>query len=365
MSETNQNKEKKKLNKRFIIILGLLVLIGGSIGIYKYSYSLNHEWTDNAQIEATITPIIPRVSGYVEKVFVKDDQFVKKGDTLLIIDRTEYKLRLAQAQADLAIAESGAIVSAGTVDLTKTQVLTADASVSSAKTNIEAAEIRVWRANQDYERYLNLVKDKVVTQQQFEQVKAEKESAEKQLEFIKEQERIASTQKSSSQTQTKVSEGQHKVAEARIAQAKTAVEVAELNLSYCVITAPCDGQVSKIELVEGELLQAGRPVFNLVLNDDLWVIANFKETQISDLKEGQICEMSIDAFDDIQLKGKIESIAPGTGSTFTLLPPDNATGNFVKVVQRVPVRVKLDELDKKIVERLRPGLSVEVTVTTK
>lgn len=365
MSETNQNKEKKKLNKRFVVILAVLVLLGGSYGIYKYTYSLSHEWTDNAQIEATITSIVPRVSGYVEKVFVKDDQYVKKGDTLLIIDRTEYQLRLAQAQADLAIAESGALVSAETVDLSKTQVLTADASISSAKTNVEAAEIRLWRAKQDYERYQNLFKDKVVTEQQFEQVKAEKESAEKQLEFIKEQEKIASTQRSSSQTQTKVSQSQYKVAEARIAQAKTAVEAAELNLSYCVITAPCDGQVSKIELVEGQLLQAGRPVFNLVVNEDLWVIANFKETQIGTLNEGQNCEISIDAFEDIHLKGTIESIAPGTGSTFTLLPPDNATGNFVKIVQRVPVRITIDETNKEVLQKLRPGLSVEVTVTTK
>lgn len=357
------NTEKKKLNKRFVIILVLLVLVGGSVGGYKYSYSLNHEWTDNAQIEAKITSIIPRVSGYVNKVYVQDDQYVKKGDTLFIIDQTEYKLNLAKAKADLAIAESGVLVSEGTIDLTKTQVLTADASVNSAKTNVETAEIRLWKATQDYNRYANLVKEKVVTEQQFEQIKAEKETAEKQLEYIKEQELVANSQKNSTQTQMKVSEGQLKVSEARIQQAKTAIEAAELNLSYCIVTAPCDGQVSTIDLVEGQLLQAGRPAFNLVANEDLWVIANFKETQIKDLTEGQECEIYVDAFEDKPLKGKIESIAPGTGSTFTLLPPDNATGNFVKIVQRVPVKVILEENEE--LKKLRPGLSVEVTVTTK
>lgn len=359
------NKEKKKLNKRFVIILALLVIVGGGIGVYKYKYSLNHEWTDNAQIEAKITSIVPRVSGYINKVYVEDDQYVKKGDTLFIIDQTEYKLNLAKANADLAIAENGVLVSEGTIDFTKTQILTADASVNSAKTSVESAEISLWKATQNYNRYSNLVKEGVVTQQQFEEVKAEKETAEKQLEFIKEQELVANSQKNSTQSQMKVSEGQLKVSEARIQQAKTAIEAAELNLSYCVVTAPCDGQVSTIDLVEGQLLQAGRPAFNLVANDNLWVIANFKETQIRDLQEGQECEIRVDAFEDEPLKGRVESIAPGTGSTFTLLPPDNATGNFVKIVQRVPVKVVLAGNKEEELKKLRPGLSVEVTVTTK
>ncbi len=362
--ETQEKKGKKKLNKRFLLVLIILLVVGGSFGAYKYVYSLSHESTDNAQIEANVTPVIPHVSGYISKVYVKDNQFVKKGDTLLVIDDREYTLRLKEAEANLAIAQSNLNVTKENVSLSQSQVVTANQSVGSAETSIESAEVRLWRANKDYERYNNLLEENVITEQQFEQAKAEKEMAEKQLELLKRQKEIAASQKGSSLSQSRVVESQVNVSQGRIEQSQAMVDEAKLNLSYCVIIAQADGQVSDVNVVAGQLVQAGQSLFNIVLSNDIWIIANFKETQIEHMQEGQHVDVEIDAFPDAEFKGEILSISPGTGSLFTLLPPDNSTGNFVKIVQRVPVKISISG-NADAFKKLRPGLSAEVTVTTK
>lgn len=363
--EPEEKKEPKKLNKRFLLVLIVILIVGGGFGIYKYSYSKNHETTDNAQVVADITPVIPHVSGYIKKVYVTDNQFVKKGDTLLVIDNTEFALRVAEAEATVAIAQGNLGVSKENVGLSHAQVATANASVTSAGTSIESAKIRVWKANQDFNRYANLLKENAATQRQFETAKAEKETAEKQLELVERQKEIASSQKGSQVSQEKVIESQISVSKSKIDQSMAQLNVAKLNLSYCVVLAQEDGQVSSVKIVDGQLISAGQPLFNIVLLNNLWVNANFKETQIGKMKEGQPVNVEIDAFPGVEIKGTISSISPGTGSIFTLLPPDNATGNFVKIVQRVAVKIELSKEDSEAIRKLRPGLSAEVTVTLK
>lgn len=349
------------MSKKFTIIFILIVLLGGSYGTYKYIYALDHESTDNAQIDADIYYVIPHVTGYVKKVYVKDNQFVKKGDTLLVIESDPYFLKVKEAEAALAIAESNLAVAEQSVHFSETQISTADASVQSAETSIEAAKIRVWRATNDFERYKNLYEDKVITKQQYEKALAEKQAAEKQLQIIKQSKVIAKKKKGSSASQAKVAQSKIKVSKANIAQREAVLKEAKLNLSYCVITAPEDGQVSTVNTTKGQLIRSGQSLFNLVLTKKIWITANFKETQITNMKVGQKVEIEVDAFPDLEFHGRIQSISPATGALFSILPPDNATGNFVKIVQRVPIRIKIDS---KATKKLRPGLSAFVIVTT-
>lgn len=364
--EIQKEKQKsKKMSKRFTIVLILIVLLGGSYGVYAYIYAQSHETTDNAQIDADIYYVIPHVTGYVQKVFVNDNQFVKKGDTLLVIDNNAYFLKVKEAQAALAIAESNLAVAAQNVNLSVTQISTANASVESAETSIEAAKIRVWRAQNDFERYKNLYEDNVITQQQYEKALAEKQAAEKQLQIIQQTKVIANTRKGSSASQAQVAKSKIRVAKANIAQREAVLKEALLNLSYCVITAPADGQVSTIGITKGQLIRGGQSLFNLVLTNKIWITANFKETQITNMKVGQKVTIEIDAFPELELHGAIQSISPATGALFSILPPNNATGNFVKIIQRVPVRISIKNKNAGTIKKLRPGLSAFINVTTK
>lgn len=362
---TESTKTNKKINKGFSAVLAVLVVSAVSYGIYSYIYSLSHESTDNAQIEAKVNPVIPHVSGYVEAVYVKDNQFVKKGDTLLTIDSSDYVLLVKEAEAGLAAAKSSYEVAVQNVKASKSQVSTSAASILGAEATIDAAQVRVWRATKDFERYENLWKDKVITQQQYEQALAEKQSAEKQLAVLQEQKNIADKQKNATASMTDVSASQLDVAKANISKQEAMLERARLNLSYCIVTAPSDGQVSVVEISKGQLVQAGQSLFNLVLMNDLWVVANFKETQMTDMRDGQKVSIEVDAYPGKEYTGTVNSISPATGALFSIIPPDNATGNFVKIVQRVPIRINLDKADKESMSLLRPGLSVEVEVTTK
>lgn len=360
-----KTKGPKRMNKKFSIILIVIVIVVGAFGIYKYSYAKSHESTDNAQVDADITAVNPHVSGYIKKVFVVDNQMVKKGDTLVVIDDNEYFLRVKEAEAALAIAQSNLSVAQQNVNFSETQISTADATVVGAEASIEEAQIRVWRAQKDFDRYTNLLKDKVITEQQYEKALAEKQAAEKQLQIIQQNKVIATTRKGSSSSQARVVLSQINVAKATIAQREAILSEARLNLSYCVILAPTDGQVSTIPITTGQLVQAGQSLFNIVLIHKMWIIANFKETQITNMKVGQNVAIQIDAFPDEKFHGVINSMSPATGALFSILPPENATGNFVKIVQRVPVRIEIKENDLAKLEKLRPGLSADVEVTTK
>ncbi|MEN9337409.1 MAG: hypothetical protein RLZZ500_2396 [Bacteroidota bacterium] len=358
--------EKRQTNKKFIFIFAALILVGGGYGFYKYQHAQAHEITDDAQIEKNMNPIIPRVSGYVTQVLVKDNQEVKKGDTLFIIDDRDYRVRLEDAKAALAAAESSFEVSKADVGSAAANVSVSDANLQSTKGTIETAKVRLTRATNDYERYANLYKNRTITKQQFEQAEAAKLEAENQLKVIVEQQKASAYQKSVAASRTVVSGKQTAVAQANINRAKAALEAAELNLSYTVVTAAIDGQVSKIALQVGQFVQPGQSLFYIVNNNEPWVVANFKETQLNKMVEGQKVTIKVDAFPDDEFTGTIVSFSPATGAKFSLLPPDNATGNFVKTIQRLPVKITLDASnDPAKIKVLRPGMNALVDVHLK
>lgn len=358
--------DKKKTNKKFLAIFGALILIGGSYGIYKYMHSLAHEETDDAQIEKNMNPIIPRVSGYITKVYVKDNDFVKKGDTLFTIDNRDYVVRLEEAKAMLAAAQGNLDVSKADVGSAQANVSVSEANVQSAGGNIETARIRLTRAQNDFERYSNLYKNHSITKQQFEQAEAAKLEAESQLRILQQQQRASAYQKTVTQARTNVSDKQTKVASANVKSAQAKLDAAQLGLDYTVVTASIDGQVSKIAIQPGQFIQPGQSLFYIISNQEVWVVANFKETQLDKMVVGQKATIHVDAYPDTDFEGTVTSFSPATGSRFSLLPPDNATGNFVKTIQRLPVKISLtakNDADK--IKLLRPGMNVDVDVHVK
>ncbi|CAN1522053.1 EmrA Multidrug resistance efflux pump [Flavobacteriaceae bacterium] len=358
--------EKKKSNAKFIIILLVLILAGGTYGISKYLHSQAHEETDDAQIEKNMNPIIPRVSGYINKVYVKDNDFVKKGDTLFTIEKRDYQLKIEEANATYIGAESGYDVAKEDIGSALASIAVSDANVQTAGGNIETAKIRLGRATSDYVRYENLYKNHSITKQQYEQALAAKQEAENQVRILQQQQKASAFQKTVIEAKSRVSNKQTDVAAANIKKAKALLEVAELNLTYTVITAAIDGQVSKIDIQPGQLVQQGQSLFYIINNNEAWVVANFKETQLNKMVIGQKVTVKVDAYPDYDFEGTVTSFSPATGSRFSLLPPDNATGNFVKTIQRLPIKISLNATnDPKKIELLRPGMNADVDVHLK
>jgi len=354
--------EPKKRSKVFLIILIIMVLAGAWFGITKYNHAKHHEETDDAQIEADIIPVIPRVSGYVQEVRVKDNQQVHKGDTLIIIDDRDYKIALMQAEAALATAKSNVAASRANTAAARSGIATSKQGVNTIDAQIAAAQINVTRTTQDFNRYQNLIQDHSITQQQFEQAQAAKELAEKQLDILQQQKKQASTQTGVVASQSNATAQSIEVAESVVKQREVEVEEAKLKLSYTILTAPESGKVSRVNVQEGQLLQAGQSTFNIVHSNDLWVVANFKETQYRKMAIGQKVIVHADAFPNHDFDAVLSSFSPATGAKFSLLPPDNASGNFVKVVQRLPVKIEFTDKSDTLLNRLRPGMNVDVDV---
>jgi membrane fusion protein (multidrug efflux system) len=367
MSQNNEAKQTaapeapKKKSRGFLITLIVLVLVGGTFGVTKYIHAQHHEETDDAQIEANISPVIPRISGYVTEVRVKDNQQVKKGDTLVVIDNRSEVIMVEQAKAALTAAKSNLSVAQASTTVSQANVATYEANVSTADAQIEAAKVTLRRASQDYDRYANLIKDHSVTQQQFDQAEAAKQSAERQLQVLSDQKNAAKKQTSAANSQSYATNQQVNVASATIQQRQADLDNAMLNLSYTVIIAPEDGSISKVNVQVGQLLQAGQSLFSVVVADNPWVIANFKETQLEKMHDGQKVTIHVDAYPGHDFEAKLSSFSPATGSRFALLPPDNASGNFVKVVQRLPIKIEFTSNDQ-LVKNLRPGMNVDVDV---
>jgi membrane fusion protein (multidrug efflux system) len=357
----HQPEPPKKSSKGFMIALIVLVLGGGTFGVTKYIHGQHHEETDDAQVEANISPVIPRISGYVTEVRVKDNQRVKKGDTLVILDSRTEQIQLEQAQAALAAAKSNLNVVNANTSVSRANVATYEANVSTADAQIEAAKVTLRRATQDYDRYANLIKDHTITQQQYEQAEAAKQSAERQLQVLTDQKNAATRQTNAANSQSNATTQQVSVANATIQQRQADLDNVILNLSYTVIIAPEDGTISKVNVQIGQFLQMGQALFNIVLDTNPWAVANFKETQLEKMREGQKVVVHIDAYPGHDFDAKVASFSPATGSRFALLPPDNASGNFVKVVQRLPVRIEFVGNDP-LVKNLRPGMNVNVDV---
>jgi membrane fusion protein (multidrug efflux system) len=366
VTETKTTKHKaeapKKKSKGFLIVMIMLIVGGAWFGISKYTHAQHHEETDDAHVEANISPVIPRVSGYVADVRVRDNQIVKKGDTLIVLDNRDLKIKLDQAEAALTTAQSNLGAAKASTNAATANIATSRASISTIDAQIETAKVNVWRATQDYNRYENLIKDHSITQQQYEQAVAAKQTAERQLQVLQGQKNQASQQTAAVATQSNATSSQIGVASSIIKQRQVDVEDAKLNLSYAVITAPADGLVSKVSVQPGQFIQAGQSLFSIVLNDNVWVVGNFKETQFDKMKIGQRVIVHIDAFPDRDFEAKLTSFSPATGSSFALLPPDNASGNFVKVVQRLPVKIEFNNPADPAVKQLRAGMNAVVDV---
>jgi membrane fusion protein (multidrug efflux system) len=341
--EQNATQQKPRRKILFPIILGL-VLVGAAIfGIKEYIFYSAHVTTDDAQVDADISPVVSRVGGYVKEIRFVDNQYVHAGDTLVVLDDRDYQVRLQQALAALTSQKQS-------VDVSEVQVNEARASIVTAQAGVEQAKVAVWKANEDFTRYQ-------ITQAQFDDAKAAKESAEAAL-------RVAQSQVPTQNRRVDVNQRQVGATASNLASRQADVEYAKLQLSYTVIIAPASGVVSRRNIQLGQLVQAAQTLFAIVNGNGIYVTANFKETQMEPLRIGQKVDVSVDAFPDSTFHGSIESVSGATGAKFSLLPPDNATGNFVKVVQRVPVRIKIDA-DSSLVKLLRAGMSVDVVVNTK
>ncbi|MDN3677351.1 HlyD family secretion protein [Flavobacterium paronense] len=355
-----------KTNKKFRLIFIILLAFGLTYGGYKYIHSLSHETTDDAQVAKKMNPIIPRVSGYITKVLVKDNNIVKKGDTLFVIDHNDYIVKVEEAKANLASAENSFEVAKADIGTSQAGVSVSDANVQSANGSIETAKIRLRRASADFDRYNNLYKNHSITKQQFEQAEAAKQEAQSQLQILIDQQKASAFQRNVASARTNVSNKQVQVAAANIKKAQASLDAANLNLGYTVVTASIDGQVSTVDIQPGQLVQAGQSLFYIVNNNETWVIANFKETQLDKMRAGQKVKLKIDAFPGAEFEGEVTSFSPATGSKFSLLPPDNASGNFVKTVQRLPVRINFTKNNPKDkLQLLRSGMNADVDVILK
>jgi len=343
-------KEKKKSNKIVPIILGLILVIGAVWGVREYMYLSKHEDTDDAQIDADISPVVARVGGYVDSLMFEENEHVSQGQVLVKLDDRDYQIRVEQALA----AQRGASANIG---VSRAQITATSANISTARANVESARARLSQAENDFARYANLIKDGSITQQQYDQARAQRDVAQAALDAAQGQYRAAQEQVGTTRSQlTATSTG--------VEQRQTDIDFARLQLSYTDIKAPASGIASKKNVQKGQLVQPGQSLFAIVNDNSLYVTANFKETQLENLRAGQKAEITVDAFPDEKILGEIYNFSPATGAKFSLLPPDNASGNFVKVVQRVPVKIKL-QANKELMQKLRPGMSVVVSVRTK
>ena len=339
------------------LILGLLVLLGGAWTFRTVSYARTHESTDNATIDGHVLPVLAKVGGFVTAVKVRENDRVQAGATLVTIDDREYTVRLAQAEADFAAASASAGGRGNGTGQAQAMVATASAQSAVQSANIDAARAQVVKADADLARYAELAAKNIISQLQLDAAKAQVAATRAQLVAVQRQEAAAGANVAGMQAGVRL-------AEARLGAARAARDNAALQLSFTNITSPTSGSVSR-KLVEiGQLVNAGQTLMNIASDTGLFITANFKETQLATLRVGQVVELNVDAYDGAKIEGVVESISAATGARFTLLPPDNASGNFTKVVQRVPVRIRITK-GLGAERPLRIGLSVMVHVSTK
>lgn len=346
---------QKKYTKTDQLITKITAWIAGSIALVLLVWGLrtvfqmySYEDTNDAQIEEYINPITSRVSGFIHTIKYEENQDVKKGDTLLIIDNSEYKLQQEEAEAALSNARAQ-------IGVMESNVLTTSRVSAASASQIAAAKARLTRQQQDYERYAKLFKVESATLQQLENSKAALDVARSEYQSALENYQASLSKINDIKAQKDVYESEIKRRQALLNRNK-------LDVGYTIIRAPYNGKMGRRTIQEGQLIQAGQTLAYIVDQDaGKWVIANFKETQISQMHINGTAEITTDAYPDHKFKGKIVSLSPATGARFSLLPPDNSTGNFVKIVQRIPVKIKLTE-NKKVIEELRAGMNANVSI---
>lgn len=342
--------------RRLVLPIALVVLVIGLVwGVHEVRYRLSHESTDDAYVTGHLVPVLAHVGGYVADVPVAENEHVREGAPLVAIDDTELRQALKEAQARLeeARAATGVKKTTGTA---QAQVEEARSRIQSLEAQLEGARVRLETARKDLQRTQDLAQNQVVSQQQVDAAQATVASDQAQVHSLEKQRAAAQA----ALTGARAGLG---AAQARLDAAQAAVERAELQLSYAHITAPAAGIVSKRSVETGQLLQPGQPVMSIVADTGVVVTANFKETQLSEIRPGQSVQIEVDAYGGCQAEGTVESLGGATGSQFSLLPPENATGNFTKVVQRVPVRIRITKECGED-QPLRPGLSTVVHVST-
>ena len=321
-AESTAAARKRPSHMRRVLLYGVLIVIavaGLTYGAQTVMFYAHHAATDDAQIEGHIAAVLPKLAGYVTEVSVRDNEKVTADQVLVRIDPRDFQSRVNMAQAALESAQ---------------------AAVTVAHANVEAAQIKRTKTATDLGRYSPLEHQRVISAQEFDAAKAAADAA---------------------QAEYQAATRQVKAAEAQVAQRRADLEFATLQLSYTNVTAPATGFVSKKSVEVGQLVEAGQPLMAVVQDSDVWVVANFKETQLRNMREGQRAEVAVDAYPERTFHARVDSIGAATGAKFALLPPDNATGNFVKVVQRIPVKIVFTD-DPDPEHPLRVGMSVVAVV---
>lgn len=341
--------EKHRLTSLIYNAVIVMFLLTGAIIVFlQFAHFGDIEYTDNARVRQHITPQNTRVQGFIREVRFDEFQKVKKGDTLVVIEDAEFRLHLAQAEADLARAEQGSRATGSSIQTTEGNMHVTEASIEEARAQMENAQ-------REDKRFEKLLHEDAVTQQQYDNVHTTYLSAKARFEQVQ--------RSHTAQNLVKAEQHHHlSAANATLELARAAVELARLNLSYCYIVATCDGVLGTKDIQEGQLVQPGQTMVNIVSDDEKWVEANYKESQLAHIKVGSKVKMKADAVPDEEYEGTVERISDATGSAFSLLPIDNATGNFVKVEQRVTVRISLRNNTKEKVDRLHAGYNVECEV---
>ncbi len=325
----------------------ILLVIGAWLVVNHFVHFGDGEFTDNATVQQHITPVNTRVGGFIKEIRFNEYQPVHKGDTLVIIEDSEFRLQLAQAEANLQREMAGGEATTSGIGVTRQNMSVSDAG-------IDEARVRLDNARQDDQRYAQLLKADAVTQQQYDQIHTNYLAAKARYEQV--------VRSRATLNRTEQEQG-HRLSQnkAAIDVAQAQIKLARLNLSYTVITATADGVVGKKNIHVGQLVQPGQAMVDIVDNSELWVVANYRETQLPGISLGAKVSIKADAVPDVEFEGTVERISDATGSAFSVIPQDNATGNFVKVEQRIPVRISL-EGDKANIARLRAGMNVECTV---
>lgn len=340
----------KRTYKRiaYNILVIIIMLAGIGVVISRFAHFGNVEYTDNATVQQHITPINNRVQGFIKEIRFEDYQHVKKGDTLVIIDDAECRLRLAQAEADRENALAGHRVADAGVRTTQSNISVSDDA-------IELARIQLENAEREDNRYASLLAENAVTQQQYDGIHTQYLAAKAQYEQMSHNKQSVSMVKGEQRERVSQSKAGIRLAEANI-------KMARLNLSYCVVIATADGVVNRKEIHEGQLVQPGQTLVTIVDDNEKWVDANFRESQLPNIHVGSKVNITVDAVPDVVYKGKVISLSNATGSATSLIPLDNATGNFVKVEQRLPIRISLEGNNAKKLAKLKAGYNVECEV---
>ena len=330
-----------------IIVLALLVM-GSAVVILNFAHFGNVEWTDNAHVRQHITPVNTRVQGFIREIRFEEFQPVHKGDTLVIIEDTEFRLALAQAEAALVQAEAGSRATITGMATTSSNIGVTDATIAELHAQMENAQ-------REDARFQKLLVQQSVTQQQADNIHTAYLAAKARYE--------AANRQRHSQTLVRSEQGHHlQQREAAIEVARAQLDLARLNLSYTVITATADGVLGCKDIHEGQLVQPGQTMVDIVAGSELWVVANYRETQLPHIAVGARVRISADAVPDVEYVGVVERISDATGNAYSLIPQDNATGNFVKVEQRGPVRISLEGNRPEDLQKLRAGLNVECEI---